>query len=389
MSLVDSLAGKCATPTTTKHEKTRAPETPPLELTGLGDLLAEPDETVDWLVDGLIPAGSVCLMVAKPKVGKSTLARHLALAHARGDTWLGRWCSTGNPWYLGFEGRRRDARKHFRQMGATTDDPVKVFIGQAPKNIVAAVLQRAKRERPTLVIIDTMQRFLRAQSTDDYAEMTTLFDAVLGIVQQSGATLLLLHHASKADRANIDAVLGSTAITGSVDNIILLSRTARYRTIATVQRVGDDLEERVLLLDPETGRLRLGGSREAADRDHTAGELMRVLDAAGGALTREEWFDRVEIRRALKVAALRDLEAGNNIQREGTGTRNNPYRYRVASGESCSGLFLESRNKKLSSSSSSDSLSNPESFSCSRIPAQEPLLPIGQNREPSDDDEPF
>jgi len=60
-----------------------------LTLTSIGDLLAEPDETVDWLVEDCIPAGGTVIVAAKPKVGKSTTARDLALAVARGEAWLG------------------------------------------------------------------------------------------------------------------------------------------------------------------------------------------------------------------------------------------------------------------------------------------------------------
>src|SRR5262249_17290404 len=153
----------------------------------------------------------------------------------------------GMSWYLALEGRRRDIRAHFRQMGARPDDALRVFVGQAPKDIIASVRKLAAQERPALIIIDTMQRFLKAQDTDSYAEMTTLFDLIIGIAQESGATIVLLHHSGKADRAGVDAVLGSTAISGSVDTVVNLTRTERYRTISTVQRTGDDLLERVIL----------------------------------------------------------------------------------------------------------------------------------------------
>jgi hypothetical protein len=61
------------------------PAAAPLPLTSMRDLLAEVDETVDYLVDGLIQTASVNVLGAKPKVGKSTFARHLSLAVARGE----------------------------------------------------------------------------------------------------------------------------------------------------------------------------------------------------------------------------------------------------------------------------------------------------------------
>src|SRR5439155_21849789 len=59
-------------------------------LTRLDDLMSEPEEPVSWLLEGILPAGGLSLLAAKPKVGKSTLARNLALAVARGDEFLNR-----------------------------------------------------------------------------------------------------------------------------------------------------------------------------------------------------------------------------------------------------------------------------------------------------------
>ncbi len=192
----------------------------------------------------------------------------------------------------------------------------------------------ADRERPALIIIDTMQRFLRAQSTDDYAEMTTLLDAVIGIAQESGATMLLLHHSGKADRASLDAVLGSTAITGSADTIILLARTDRYRTIATVQRTGDDLDDTVILLDEQTGGVTLGGSRQQADEAAIGNAILSALQQADGPQTEAQLEELVEGRTGLKRAALRQLVFREHVKRTGRGGKSDPYRYAVT--DSCS-----------------------------------------------------
>ena len=98
----------------------------------MADLLNEADETVDYLVDGMIQRGSVNAISAKPKVGKSTLVRELAVAVGRGEEFIGRRCPTaGTVWYLAFEGRRQDIKTHFRQLGARATDPINTFVGQA------------------------------------------------------------------------------------------------------------------------------------------------------------------------------------------------------------------------------------------------------------------
>jgi len=298
-------------------------------LTSIGDLLHEPEEEVNWLVEGLIPAKSVVVLAAKPKVGKSTAARSMALAVARGDRWLGRACAQGPVWYLAFEGRRQDIKMHFQQMDARDEDAISIFAGQAPRAVVREVQQLAECERPALIIIDTMQRFLRAKSTDDYAEMTTRLDTVIGIVKRSGATIMLLHHNGKAARATLDNVLGSTAIAGSADTVLLLSRTERYRTIRTMQRTGPDLPETVLVLDAQTGHVCLGASPSDVDRDLVGRAILVALRTTGHPLTEAEIESLVEARTKLQRRALRELVCREHVSRTGRGGKGDPYRYEV------------------------------------------------------------
>ena len=298
-------------------------------LTSIGDLLHEPEEEVNWLVEGLIPAKSVVVLAAKPKVGKSTAARSMALSVARGDTWLGRACAQGPVWYLAFEGRRQDIKMHFQQMDARDEDAISMFVGQAPRAVVREVQQLAECERPALIIIDTMQRFLRAKSTDDYAEMTTLLDTVIGIVKRSGATIMLLHHNRKAAQATLDNVLGSTAITGSADTVLQLSRTEHYRTISAVQRTGPDLPETVLVLDAQTGHVCLGASPSDVDRDLVGRAILVALGKTDHPLTEAEIVSLVEARTKVQRRALRELLCREHVSRTGRGGKGDPYRYEV------------------------------------------------------------
>jgi hypothetical protein len=70
-----------------------------MRFTCLGDLLAEPAEAVRWLVADHLLVGGDSLLVGKPKTGKSTLVRALALSVARGEDFLG-WKTTKGPCLL-------------------------------------------------------------------------------------------------------------------------------------------------------------------------------------------------------------------------------------------------------------------------------------------------
>ena len=54
------------------------------------ELVSETDESLDWLVDGLLPAGGTSLLLGTSKSGKSTMARILAAKAAAGVSWYGR-----------------------------------------------------------------------------------------------------------------------------------------------------------------------------------------------------------------------------------------------------------------------------------------------------------
>ena len=311
----------------------------PFSMTSIGDLLAEPDETTDWIVQHRIPAGSLILFSGKPKTGKSTTCRDLAFAVATGDDWLGHPCAPGPVWYLALEEKRSEVRRHFRQMGARSGDPIRLFIGQAPLDIIGQLQALAEREPPSVIFADPFQRLIRAKDLNDYAEVTTKFDPLLKLARETGATMVLVHHGGKGERTGIDTILGSTALAGSVDNCLLLTRTDRCRVLSSVQRIGPDLDATVVLLDPATGRVTRGDPLDVFETHRMAGLILEVLRAASPPPTQAEIEDLVAGKTRLKRAALRlllrreqgseKLLRGEQVSRAGTGGRNNPFRYTV------------------------------------------------------------
>jgi AAA domain len=299
----------------------------PLELTALSDLLAEPDETVDYIVENRIAFGSMNLLSAKPKAGKSTLARACALEVARGGVWLGCVCLPRPVWYVVLEDKRSEVRSHFRTMGAVGSEPVRFLFSQRADGLLVQLHALAEREHPGLIIIDTLQRLIKAKDLNDYAEVTTKLTPILSLARETGAAVLLIHHAGKSGRAGIDAVLGSTALTGSVDNVFLLSRTDRYRVLSSTQRIGPDLPETVILLDPVTLCVSAGASRHDADRAAVETAILDVLRDAPEPQTEAQLDEAVEGRTKLKREALRTLVKTGPVSRSGRGGKGKPFLY--------------------------------------------------------------
>ena len=74
-----------------------------LGLTLIGKLIDKPYEEPSWLVEDMLLEGGLSMLVAKPKIGKSTFARFLAASVAKGDLLLGRDVKQGPVIYIAME----------------------------------------------------------------------------------------------------------------------------------------------------------------------------------------------------------------------------------------------------------------------------------------------
>jgi 5S rRNA maturation endonuclease (ribonuclease M5) len=301
-----------------------------LTLTSLQELLAEPEEDHAWLVEDRLPAGGLGLLAGKPKAGKSTAARCLALAVARGAEWLGFKTHQGEVFYLGLEEKRQEVRRHFKAMGARPDDPVRVFIAPSPEDGMAQLRAAAEAARPALIVVDPLLRFVRVRDANDYAVVTGALEPLMAIARDTGACLLAVHHMGKGERSGGDAILGSTAIFGAVDTALLLKRTEKYRTLSSTQRYGPDLEEIVVTLDEETRTVQAGSSRAEADEQQAAAAILDYLRTLSEPVEESAIREAVEVKKGVQVRALRTLVADGKVNREGAGKKGDPYRYSIS-----------------------------------------------------------
>lgn len=299
-------------------------------LTRLVDLLAEPPEETPWLVEGLLPQGGVSVLAGKPKAGKSTLARCIALAVASGATILNRKTSRGPVIYIGLEDRRRTIADHFRRMGAKSES-ILVHTGNvttSAEESVELLRQQIDDNDVVLLVVDTMLRLIRVSDTNDYAEMTASLSPWLSLARESRCHVMLVHHAGKKDRDDLDSILGSTAIAGTVDTGLIVRRRGSNRTLSTTQREGDDFPEALLMLDPETGRIDAGGNFENLRQDKTQSTILEHLRHNPGQ-TESQVREAIGGDGGLVGCALRELHRAGKVNREVHATKGKPFHYSV------------------------------------------------------------
>jgi len=297
------------------------------DFTSLGSLMDEPDEEISWIVDGLLPSGGFSAMVAKPKVGKSTLARQLALSVAQGGQFLGRKTTKGTVLYVALEEKRSEVKKHFKLLGVTRAENLYSYIDPAPKEAHQWLEREVKKRKPVLVIVDTLFRFAQVTDVNDYARVNAVLSPLLALARDNNTHLMVIHHARKGGGEGGDSMLGSTAIFGSVDTSIILKRTDGKRTIETQQRYGTDMESTVLIFDEISKSTELGGTKEEDDTKRIEGEILDFLKTKDEPFGEPAITDEVEGRTTLKRKALRDLVTKGEVKRIGAGKRNDPFLY--------------------------------------------------------------
>ncbi len=292
------------------------------KLTRLADLLAEPPESVSYVLQDTLPLAGLSMLGARPKTGKTTWARNLALSVARGEAMLGRATMRGPVAYLALEEKRGELQRQFVAMGAA-DEPVLIHTGAAPQDAVTALRSVIEEVVPVLVIIDPLQDFAKVRDMNDYSGVHAALYPIRDLARETGTHIMLLHHNNKADD-----LLGSTQLFGIVDTLLLMSRREEARTIRSIQRYGEDLPETLLLLDKETGIVSPAGDYRERQLDLIGKTVLEVI--GDEELTEPDIRERVGGNESLTAKAIRHLHGSGQLARKGAGKRGDPYVYSVS-----------------------------------------------------------
>ena len=292
-------------------------------------LVTEPEEEVAWVWEGVLATSSTSLLVSKPKVGKSTFARNIALLVASGGEFLGRVITPGPVLYLSLlgEGKRSEIRNQTVKW-PRPQHPFLLYVGATPLEPLAALRAAVAQYRPALVVIDTLFRFRRVTDTNDYAEMVTVTQELASISVDYGCHIMANHHAPKESREISDSALGSTSIFGGVDTMILLRMQDGRRTLETIQRHGVDVAETVLEYDADTDQLISAGSVEELDLNEACSQ---VLVACAEPASRSAIIDTADGKARTITAAIRHLLQSGELERFGSGSRGDPFTYKTRS----------------------------------------------------------
>jgi hypothetical protein len=302
--------------------------------TGLELANAAPEE-YHGLVDDLLLDVGVSMICGKPKTGKSTLARQLAVAVAEGEKFFGKPTFCGDVLYLILEGPKGVVQQHLKKLGVTEKRGVVHVVHEQMPHRGELGLQRLEATLETLpklrlVIVDPVSKLLRLADSDSYDEVTTGIELLEHIAKRHALHLQFLTHGKKRGGDDVgDSPIGSTGFRAGTDTNIFLSKQGTQRIISTEQRWGISMEPTLLLFDEHTQSMNPGTTVEEEETAHQESKERKTLERIEKEIwdtlciepnpTQGELLKAVTGKNTAKLAVLKAMVDGGRLLAEPDG----------------------------------------------------------------------
>lgn len=257
------------------------------------ELLSQPDDDIPWLIEELIPRGSVTMIAGTSGVGKTWIALLLAQAISEGAPFLSRQSRKAMVIYFDLESPKAILRKRLNCVKARNVRFVCSWFPASDFNLWAECLDRMAKEG-YVIIIDSLVR-AHDKEENSAMEMSKVMKRLRELANM-GATILFLHHRGKSETIKFR---GSSDISAGVDVAYVLEKRNGYLVLDCIKnRLAK--EEKILMtleITPEDAILQTRQDELEEKAEQAEDEYMNVIEnaireltEAGTKPTREEVY---------------------------------------------------------------------------------------------------
>lgn len=185
--------------------------------------IALSEDARKWTIAGILPESSVMLLAAAPGSGKSTLLYNWALHVATGKSWSNRRCKKGTAVIIQCDEPVVDAAEKLQIIGYGEDaldyGRVKLIERWRFENI-PQLLDLVKRERPQIVMIDSLTACLAGMDVDLVrSDAGNCIYELRDIANTYGCSIVILHHLNKSG-----GIRDSSSFEANVSEVVKLYR---------------------------------------------------------------------------------------------------------------------------------------------------------------------
>jgi len=242
---------------------------------------------MQWAIGGILPEGFVCL-AGRPKAMKSWTALKIAYCVQNGIDFLDHKTVQGDAIYFGLEDSQRRIKDRVLKLGySKLKQPQIVLGGDVPylgfgfeeclENWIKS------REKPRLVIIDTLARIKPRQSKSAgtaYDADNLLMNGIQKLAVQNNLTVLFITHLSKASQEyGFDKIQGSVGVQGMTDAMWMLDRGDGINSKASLKGRGRDILdfEYAIQWDDETMSYKFEGNLDVINLNENRAEITKAM----------------------------------------------------------------------------------------------------------------
>jgi len=230
----------------------------PIRFLDVQRMATTPPPPLSWLARPMLPRGTLSALYAPGGDGKSLLAMALAAAVAHGGELAGIQCEQGASIYLDAENGEWEIHRRVRTLGLPSSG---VRLADASglnlRRSIDEVKGLVNEATPDLLVLDSLRSMTPGMDENDTAQTARVLDPLRQLAHDSGAAILVIHHANKGGRD----FRGASSIRDSVDVLWHLGRhegdsDARRRFLANRKmRVAPESGRLWLSLDVDRGRV--------------------------------------------------------------------------------------------------------------------------------------
>jgi AAA domain-containing protein len=245
-------------------------------------------DPIKFVVPGYIVEG-LTLFAGKPKIGKSWLLLHAAIAVARGGFTLGEiHCPEGDVLYCALEDNKRRLQSRMTKLMGTSPWPPRLSFACEMPRLTEGGLDYIKKwiedaKQPRLVVIDVLA-MVRMPNRKDLSTYDADYQAVKELrtlAHKKGIAVVLVHHLRKAEADDaFDTISGTLGLTGAPDTIMVINRSPAG---ATLHARGRDLIEieKAVRFDATTCVWTVLGDASEVRRSSERNTVVEALAEAG------------------------------------------------------------------------------------------------------------
>ena len=205
---------------------------------------------IQFLVDDLLPEGSLSMLFGDPGCGKSFLAIEIAMCVATGTSFHGKSVTEGAVIYIAGEGYRGLTQRAWA-WATYKEIPVEaaeIYISStsvdipdddAREKLLSEVHSLLGEDgKPALIVLDNVARNFGGNDENSTKDMGAFITAVDAINADFDCATLLVHHTGHADKTR---ARGAIALKGALDTEYRLSKNDAFLTLECTK--AKDFEE--------------------------------------------------------------------------------------------------------------------------------------------------